>query len=80
MARLGQASFNGFFTICANYKIVDSDARMVSGACIHSSDDTVKIWDAESGEMKKDLKGHTDSVCGVAISGDGRWLASARSV
>ena len=41
-------------------------------------DNTVKIWDAETGEMKQDLKGHSDCVNSVAISGDQRWLASGR--
>jgi len=38
---------------------------------------TVKIWDAKSGEERKTLRGHTGDIFAVAVSPDGRWLASA---
>ena len=38
---------------------------------------TAKIWDAESGKELLTLRGHTDSVRGVAFSPDGKRLATA---
>ena len=42
-----------------------------------SFDDTVKLWDAQTGEETLTLKGHTGYVFCVAFSPDGRRLASA---
>ena len=36
-----------------------------------SGDKTVRVWDLESGECIKVLKGHTDSVFDVALTPDG---------
>lgn len=37
----------------------------------------LKVWDAESGQELLDLQGHTSNIFSVAISPDGRRLASA---
>jgi hypothetical protein len=42
-----------------------------------SSDRTVRVWDAATGEEVRALRGHTAGVYGVAFSPDGRRLASA---
>ena len=42
-----------------------------------SEDQTVKVWDATSGQETLTLKGHTDWVLSVAFSPDGKRLASA---
>jgi WD40 repeat protein len=42
-----------------------------------SSDRTVKVWDAGSGQEVLTLTGHTGTVCMVAFSPDGKRLASA---
>ena len=42
-----------------------------------SFDQTVKVWDAGSGQVALTLKGHTGTVNGVAFSPDGRRIASA---
>jgi WD40 repeat protein len=42
-----------------------------------SDDQTVKIWDARSGECVQTLKGHSSIVRSVAFSHDSTWLASA---
>ena len=42
-----------------------------------SEDATLKVWDTDTGREFCTLKGHTDSVRGVALSGDGRRAVSA---
>ena len=42
-----------------------------------SDDDTVRVWNAETGALQQTLEGHTDWVWSVAFSPDGRRLASA---
>jgi WD40 repeat protein len=42
-----------------------------------SWDDTLKIWDAESGDCLLTLSGHSDYVTGCAWSPDGRRVLSA---
>src|SRR5262249_60623257 len=44
-----------------------------------SYDQTVKLWDAASGQELRALKGHTGVVHSVAFSPDGTRLASAGS-
>ena len=41
------------------------------------NDGSVRIWDAATGEQRKELHGHTDWVNAVAIAPDGTWLATA---
>jgi WD40 repeat protein/tRNA A-37 threonylcarbamoyl transferase component Bud32 len=42
-----------------------------------SEDQTVKLWDAQSGQTRLTIHEHTDSVWGVSFSPDGKKLASA---
>src|SRR5207248_1006633 len=46
--------------------------RIVSG----SDDETVKVWDAQTGQETLTLKGHTHWVISVAFSPDGKRIAS----
>ena len=46
--------------------------RLVSG----SRDDTVKVWDAQTGQEALSLKGHTNTVSSVAFSPDGKRIVS----
>jgi WD40 repeat protein len=48
-----------------------------SGLAAGFSDNTVIIWDAESGQLLKVLYGHAGPVLSVAWNGDGSRLASA---
>jgi WD40 repeat protein len=41
------------------------------------SDPIIRLWDAASGKLLRDLKGHKGSAVSVAFSPDGRLLASA---
>jgi WD40 repeat protein len=49
------------------------DGRRIATA---SFDDTIKIWDTESGRELRTLAGHTNTVYAVAYSPDGRRIAT----
>ena len=40
------------------------------------SDETVRLWDIQSGECVRLLTGHTATVRSLAMSPDGRYAAS----
>ncbi len=46
--------------------------RIISG----SADDTLKVWDMESGAELQTLKGHTNSVFAIALIPNGRFIIS----
>jgi WD40 repeat protein len=50
------------------------DGRVVASG---SRDNTVRLWDAKTGEQVQKLDGHEDYVFSVAFSPDGRVVASA---
>jgi WD40 repeat protein len=51
----------------------DGDALVSAGA-----DRTIKVWDASTMAEKRLLEPQPDWVLGLALSGDGRWLAAGR--
>ena len=53
---------------------VSPDGRLVASS---SSDTTVKLWDARSGQEIRTLRGHSNWVTCVSFSPNGRLLASA---
>lgn len=42
-----------------------------------SGDLTVRVWNVESGQEIRELKGHRNYIYGLAITPDGKLLASA---
>ncbi|QYX31454.1 serine/threonine-protein kinase [Sphaerospermopsis torques-reginae] len=55
-----------------NSVAISSDGNTLVG----SDDNTIKIWNLATGELKSTLTGHSDSVRSLAISPDGRTLVS----
>ena len=49
--------------------------RAAGGLRLH--DNTLKVWDLESGRELRTLAGHSEWVYGVAVSADGRLAVSA---
>lgn len=48
--------------------------------CASCSDDaTIKIWDLDSGELEKTLKGHSGFVNSISFDYSGKYLVSASS-
>lgn len=43
-----------------------------------SEDATIKVWDFETGEYERTLKGHTDSVQDIAFDGQGKMLGKSK--
>ena len=53
---------------------VTADGRRAVSA---SDDNTLKVWDLETGEELRTLAGHSGRVTGVAVTADGRRAVSA---
>ena len=52
---------------------MSSDGRTLASG---SRDKTIKIWNLATGELIRTLSGHSENVLSVAMSSDGRTLAS----
>src|ERR1700676_5387073 len=50
------------------------DGRLIASG---GTDNTVKVWDQQSGLELRSLQGHTNAVQAIAFSPDGRLLATA---
>ncbi|WP_249370341.1 NB-ARC domain-containing protein [Acaryochloris marina] len=55
---------------------ISPDGQTVVSA---SGDNTLKVWDLETGQEQRTLTGHTSHVTGVSISPDGQTVVSASS-
>lgn len=49
---------------------------MFSCLVTSSEDATIKVWDFETGEYERTLKGHTDSVQDIAFDAQGKVLGN----
>ena len=54
-----------------------SDGKTLVAGYLGYADDSLGIWDMPKAELRRTLRGHTDIVNAVAVSPDGRTLASA---
>ena len=61
------------YTNCVRSVCWSPDGKYLAG---DGGDNTVMIWDANSVDEIKSLKGHSDNVQSVSWSPDGRYLAS----
>ncbi|RKK77375.1 hypothetical protein BFJ68_g17978, partial [Fusarium oxysporum] len=57
-----------------NSVVFSHDSKKVASA---SYDNTIRIWNAETGECERELKGHSNSVSSVVFSHDSKKVASA---
>jgi len=57
-------------------EMVSSVAFSPDGKYIVSGDDTVKLWEVESGQLIRTFEGHEDKVMSVAFSPDGNYIVS----
>ncbi len=57
-----------------NAVVVSADGKLAVSASV---DGTLKVWDLETGRLKRTLAGHAGSVDSVAITPDGRRTVSA---
>ncbi len=69
----GHQTFRGHTAVVSSVTFSPDGQRIASG----SSDQTVKVWDAVSGQEFVTLNGHTGNVASVAFSPDGQRIASA---
>jgi WD40 repeat protein/serine/threonine protein kinase len=66
-------TFRGHTTSVNSVALSPDGKRIVSGG----GDNTVRVWDVDTGQNTLTLKGHTDVVDRVALSVDGKRIVSA---
>jgi len=66
--------FNNIFTYGAIYS--PDETMIATGGSNNVEKEFLKIWDAKTGELVKNLKGHTDNVTCLAWTPDGSTLIS----
>jgi WD40 repeat protein len=66
------------YTLSGHSHIVRSLAISANGKLLVSGsrDQTIKIWQLETGELIRTLKGHRDEVCTITLSPDEQIIAS----
>ncbi|MDH5698824.1 MAG: SH3 domain-containing protein, partial [Nitrospirota bacterium] len=54
----------------------DPTSRLLASA---GADQTIRLWDTQTGRLQMTLQGHTSTIRTLAFSSKGRWLASGAS-
>jgi WD40 repeat protein len=68
-------AFTGHSDLISSCAVSPDNRRIVSA----SSDNTLKVWDAETGKCLKTFEGHTGAVTSCAVSPDNGKIVSASS-
>lgn len=58
-------------------RCIPSRFRRKDGGLSPGATRTLRLWDAESGNLLEEMRGHTNQVKSVLFSTDGRYIASA---
>jgi WD40 repeat protein len=68
-----QTTLKGHALKVSAIAITTDNSTVISG----SEDNTIKIWDARIGQLKRTLTGHTGVVNYLSVSHDGKYIVSA---
>ncbi|TMQ29330.1 MAG: hypothetical protein E6K70_25840 [Planctomycetota bacterium] len=69
--RVGRGGEDATFSVAFS-----PDSRLVAAGSGHGA---VRIWDTETMLLRASLKGHTDAVCALAFSRDGKTVRPGKS-
>jgi len=61
------------------YGVILGRAISPGGTIFVSADDKIQLWDVRSGQVVRTLEGHTRDVYSLALSANGRTLASTQA-
>jgi WD40 repeat protein len=59
-----------------NSKIVSGSGAFLVDRLVGSRDNTIRVWDLNTGRLLKTLKGHSEAINSVAISSDNSKIVS----
>ncbi|KAG1673903.1 Lissencephaly-1 [Nymphon striatum] len=62
--------------LLSKWRVWNNKGTINCGRNIHNLRLPVSIWDYETGDFERTLKGHTDSVQDIAFDHNGKWLVS----
>jgi WD40 repeat protein len=72
ITRLGSVQFRHPDTITAVAFSPDGKTLFAAGA-----DKAIRVWDPDTGRLRRTVQGHTEEVRGLAVTPDGKSLVSA---
>ncbi len=70
-----QTTLKGHALKVSSAAITTDNKTVISG----SEDNTIKIWNLETGQLKRTLTGHTGVVNYLSVTSDGKYIVSAES-
>jgi len=56
--------------------VLSPDGKYVATCSLETGEQAIQLWDAQTGQLLRTLRGHTSNVCWVAFSPDGERLVS----